>query len=71
MKGRTKGSFTSMESFCLNTLDAGSVFYTIKKDKDITAIASYYGRKVLTERYVCIDQNTHTQIEHLTKVTLI
>lgn len=60
-----------MEAFCLNTLDSGSIFYTTKQDKDITAIASYYGRKVLTERFIAIDTNTHTQIKKLTKVMVI
>jgi len=47
----TRGrEITSVESISLLSLKVGQSFYTVKKDKDITAIASHYSKKVKTER---------------------
>lgn len=61
---------TSAESICLITLKSGSVFYSHKKDKDITAIASYYKRKVKTERVLIVNPQKNT-IQQITKVILL
>lgn len=48
------------------------VFYTHKKDKDITALASYYSRKVHTERLIVIEGTRDIpRAKSLTKVTII
>ena len=61
---------TSVESIALNNLPQGSVFHTLKQDKDMTAIASYYGKKVSTERLISINPITaHT--ERIVKVTIL
>jgi hypothetical protein len=60
----------ALESIALTALKAGQVFYTHKKDKDITAIAGYYKRKVKTERLFVIDpQSGDTQ--KVVRVTLL
>ena len=51
--GRPKG-VTTLESWAIINLKSGSTFYSEKKDKDITAIASHYKRKVKTERVIFV-----------------
>lgn len=68
---RQKGSLTAMEAICLTTLVPGDSFFSYKKDKDITAIASYYKIKIATERITAIDSKTNSTIEKITKVTLL
>ncbi len=61
---------TSAESIALNTLKQGAVFYTLKQDKDITAISSYYGKKVKTERLITINPIS-AETERIVKVTIL
>jgi len=49
---------STLESIALTTLSKGRYFYTTKQDKDITAIASYYKKKVRTERLYTISPLT-------------
>jgi hypothetical protein len=51
--------------------EPGDIFYTIKLDKDVTAIASYYKRQVKTERVIVITTDTHPIAERITKVTIV
>lgn len=60
----------TVESIALNNLRKGGNFYTHKQDKDITAIASYYNKKVRTERVFVINPQTG-KINKAVKVTLI
>jgi len=60
---------TSPESICLTQLNKG-VFYTHKADKDITAIASYYKKKIKTERIFVVNPQT-AKLERGTKVTIL
>lgn len=50
----------------------GTVFYTTKEDRYVTAVAGYYNKKVKTERLVVVggtkDKPTATPI---TKVTIL
>lgn len=48
-----KGQHT-IESWVMANGKSGDIFYTHKKDKDITAIATYYKREVLTERVIIV-----------------
>lgn len=57
------------ESICLLNLKSGKSFYTTKKDKDITALATYYKKKIKTERVIAINSK-HTTLTRLTKVTI-
>jgi hypothetical protein len=61
---------TSMESIALTTLKSGEFFYTHKQDKDITAISSYYGREVTTERLLLVNPQK-TEIQKIVKVTIL
>jgi len=61
---------TSVESIALNNLSKGSVFYTLKQDKDMTAIASYYGKKISTERLITINPIT-AETQRIVKVTIL
>lgn len=58
------------ESLCLLKLKRGKSFYTTKKDKDMTAISAYYGKKVKTERVYVINPQKGT-LNKLTKVTIL
>ena len=61
-----------MESLCLRDCKVNAVFYTKKKDKDITALASYYGRSISTERLIVIGgSKDKPSVTTLTKVTLL
>ena len=61
---------TSVESIALNNLSKGSVFYTHKQDKDMTAIASYYCKKISTERLITINPIT-AETQRIVKVTIL
>lgn len=63
---------TAIESLSILNGKDFSVFYTTKKDKDVTALASYYGRKVHTERLIVISGDKEApKATSLTKVTLL
>lgn len=65
--GRRK---TSVESIALENLKKGECFYTHKQDKDITAISSYYNKKVSTERLITVNPNT-AETQRIVKVTIL
>jgi hypothetical protein len=60
----------TLESVALTTLKKGQIFYSHKMDKDLTAIASYYKKKIKTERMFIINPQK-TTIEKLTKITIL
>lgn len=60
----------TVESIGLMNLKKGQSFYTNKQDKDITAIASYYEKKVRTERLIVINPQTG-KTNRVVKVTLV
>lgn len=60
------------ESLLLKHGKEMSVFYTHKKDKDITALAGYYQRRVHTERLVLIGgSKDKPKAVTITKVTIL
>jgi hypothetical protein len=62
----------TVESFMMINGLTGASFYSEKKDKDLTAIASYYKRKITTERIIAISKNPNSPISKMiTKVTLL
>lgn len=61
----------TIEAFAMIQYKKHQIFYTQKLDKDITAIANYYKRKVKTERFAAMDCLKHKEINLLTKVTLL
>jgi hypothetical protein len=63
---------STLESWMMANGKVGEVFYTEKPDRLITASASFHGRKVLTERCVCVGQSTKNPTAiSVTKVTLL
>jgi hypothetical protein len=62
----------TIESLSLKYGKDMSVFYTHKKDKDITALAGYYMRKVHTERLVLVGgAKDKPKASTITKVTIL
>ena len=62
----------AFESLFLLNGKPTQVFYTHKKDKDITAIATYYNRKVITERLIILGgTKERPKANTLTKITII
>lgn len=62
----------SLEGLALLNGKVMQIFYTNKKDKDITAIASYYSRKVHTERLIVLEgTKDKPKANTITKVTII
>lgn len=63
---------STFESLVLLRGEPDSVFYTHKKDKDVTALATYYERSVRTERLVVISGSKDRPVAStITKVTII
>ena len=51
---------------------AGDSFYSDKADRHLTAIATYYKRKITTERFIAVTSQSDNPIAHkITKVTLL
>ena len=67
--GAPKGQRT-VESIAMNTLKKGQSFFTTKQDKDITAISSYYDKRVKTERVFVLNPQTG-ETSKIVKVTII
>jgi hypothetical protein len=66
-----KGTRT-LESWMLVNGKDGDVFYTHKKDKDITALGTYYNRRIYTERLILVDNcKDKPGVKPITKVTLL
>lgn len=69
-KPRKQRTPTSVESISLLNLKVGQSFYTEKQDKDVTAVASYYNKKIKTERlFVMNPQSGLTN--RVVKVTIL
>ena len=65
------GKPRTIEAFAMHTYKSGSVFYSHKQDKHLTAIANHVGVKIRTERMVAIDSESHSRIETITKITIL
>lgn len=69
---RTKGTLTSMESWMIANGKEGQVFYSEKKDRHLTAIATHHNRRIITERLITVTTGKEIPIaNNLTKVTLL
>jgi len=65
-------NITTLESLFIANGKSGDVFYSAKPDKHFTSLATYYGRKILTERLIAVKPTTtKPSAEVLTKVTLV
>lgn len=68
-RGVKKGTRRSPEMISIETLKTGSIFFTTKKPKDVTALATTVQRKVQTEVLYCLHPNTLVCFK-ITKVTI-
>ena len=69
--GRPKKQST-MESWMMANGKGGEHFYSDKPDRHITALSSYYNRKIVTERLVTITTGgKEPKAKYITKVTLM
>lgn len=69
--GRPKGQST-FESFFIANGKAGEYLYSDKPDKHLTALSSYYNRKVITERLIVITAGKkEPKAKYITKITLL
>ena len=59
-----------MEGKLIRDGKSGESFFTYKDDKIMTGLATYYQKKIVTERYTAIDKATNKKLEHITKVTI-
>jgi hypothetical protein len=66
-----KGQKT-MESWMIANGKSGESFYSDKMDRHLTAAATYYNRKILTERLITITTaKKEPRAKYITKVTLL
>lgn len=60
------------ESLLIGHSKSGTVFYTPKKDRHLTTIATRINRKIKTERMVALNTGRQAkEVEYLTKVTIL
>lgn len=59
----------TLEGFMMKNGLKNESFYTQKLAKDITAIACYYNRKVMTERVIVVSNELNPLAYKITKVT--
>ena len=63
---------TTVESWAIQNGTPGSVFYSDKRDKDITALSAYHRRPVRTERVIMTSLSGYEcNSKYITKVTLL
>lgn len=69
---RKKRQPSTIESWSMLNGKTGDHFYSEKMDRHLTAIATYYSRKIKTERLVLVSMDRETPVARsLTKVTLL
>jgi hypothetical protein len=62
----------NIESWIIANAKKGTIFFTNKKDNNMTYLATYHKRKIQTERLVTITtKKQNLQAKYLLKVTLI
>jgi hypothetical protein len=69
---KRKNKQYSMESWMLANGKVGAVFYSEKKDRHITAIATHYGRRISTERILAVSTAKSTpNALYIVRVTIL
>lgn len=69
--GRIKGVDT-LESYFIQNAKQGESFYTQLADKNLTAMASYHGRKIKTERLIIVSTaKAEPKASRITKITIL
>ena len=62
----------NIESWIIANAKKGTIFFTNKKDNNMTSLATYHKRKIQTERLVTITtKKQNLQAKYILKVTLI
>lgn len=64
-------SARTIEGFMLQNGQRGDAFFSDKKSKDITAIASHYRRRVATKAMIAIPTRGRDEVIDLLKVTIL
>ena len=65
-------SISTLDSLFIVNGKSGDVFYSAKSDKHFTSLATYYGRKILTERLIAVKKTGDKPCaEFITKVILL
>jgi len=68
----TPNKQSTMESWMIVNGKAGDHFYSDKMDRHITAISTYYKRKIVTERLITITTGgKEPKGKYITKVTIL
>lgn len=61
----------TLESYMMVNGKSGDSFYSDKQDKHLTAISTYYKRKIITERLITITTGgKKPKARYITKITL-
>ena len=69
--GRPKGQSTA-ESWMIANGKAGEHFYSDKMDRHLTALSTYYQRKIATERLITVTTGGKKPLsKYITKATLL
>lgn len=69
--GKLKGQRT-IESYMIANGKQGEYFYSDKTDRHLTAFATYYKRKISTERLITVTPGkSEPKANYITKVTLL
>lgn len=69
-RGPKKGTRRSPDVVCLEMLKEGKSFYSLKADKDLTAIANKANVKISTQRLIVLHPAT-LETQRITKVTIL
>jgi hypothetical protein len=69
---KKQGRTASYESWAIANAKNGTIFYTDKEDKHITALSTYYQRPLKTERLLTVTTGGKTPLaKYITKVTIL
>lgn len=62
----------TIESYMIANDKIGDSFYSDKADRHLTAISTYYKRKIKTERFIAVTSQSDNPSAHkITKVTIL
>ena len=69
---KKQGRTASYESWAIANAKTGTIFYTDKEDRHITAFSTYHQRPLKTERMLVVSTGGKTPTaKYITKVTIL
>ena len=69
---KPKGTLYSIESIFIAKSKPGSIGFTQKSDRQLTSLATFYKRKIKTERVIVISGTKEKPVaKGITKITII